>query len=228
LKVGATRKIKLLHVGKYRFSNASSWGSDYFDSTFVPESILPVKDRDGFEFPRDVDGWLLPEEGKALYELAKDKRVLEIGSYCGKSTICLAKSAKLVVSVDPHDGRGTPRPKNTLAEFISNLERYGVRDKVTALLSISKVDSEFDIVFIDGAHDADSVEADIQHAVNHLSPNGLIVFHDYREFPGQYDGGWDPGVNESVDDFISDGAELLTTYATLAVVRPPAAILEEA
>src|SRR4029077_19607237 len=83
LRIGATRKVKALHAGKRRFSNESPWG-EHFDSDYVHESLVPERSPDEFRFPYDIDGWLLPEEGKALADLAKDKSVLEIGSYCGK------------------------------------------------------------------------------------------------------------------------------------------------
>jgi hypothetical protein len=114
LKIGATRKIKLNHRGPSPFSNGHPWGEP-FDSAGVKESVLPKADRDGFAFPFDVEGWLTPAEGKELARIAAGKRVLEVGSYCGLSTICMARTAKdLSVSVDPHDGRGTAVPRDTL------------------------------------------------------------------------------------------------------------------
>jgi protein-L-isoaspartate O-methyltransferase len=71
-----------------------------------------------------------PAEGKALAEMARGKRVLEVGSYCGLSTVCMARTAKHVVSVDPHDGRGTAESRGTPGGVPGNLERYGVTDKV--------------------------------------------------------------------------------------------------
>lgn len=227
LKLGATRKIVATHRGKVDVCNQSPWGSNTFDREYTPASLIPTVDRDGFCFPHDVDGWLLYEEGKALYELARGKRVLEIGSYCGKSTICLAQTARHVVSVDPHDGRGTPQPKDTFATFRDNLARYGVAEIVDTRRAVaSKVGLEaepgFDLVFIDGAHDFASVDADIAWSRERLAAGGLLTFHDYRRRPGEHDGGWDPGVTQAVDALLAAGGQLLMTRGTLAVVRPPA------
>lgn len=240
LKLGATRKVRLEHVGKTHYINHEPWGQTDFDTAYVPKSVLPeTPGPEGFKFPEDVEGWLLHSEGRALFDLARGKRVLEIGSYCGKSTICLAQSAEQVVSVDPHDGRGTPRRQATFDKLVENLRRYGVAEKVTALVGTLDGDAagwelsnngflqtlkpDFDLVFIDGAHDYESVRNDIRQALALLTlkPDGLLAFHDYRDRPGRHDGRWDEGVTRAVDELVSDGGEILSTHATLAVVKPP-------
>jgi predicted O-methyltransferase YrrM len=226
LRIGATRKIKLNHAGHMRFHNTAAWGHKVFDEEYVERSVIETSASAGDEFDLpDIEGWLLPEEGEALAELARGKRVLEIGSYCGLSTVCMARTADHVTAVDYFDGRGTPNPQNTLDAFKANLDRYGVQDKV----EVCHPDGEpplpyYDLVFIDGAHDYESVRADIYKALDALKPGGLIAFHDYRRRPGEYDGRWDAGVTQAVNELIADGAELLSTHATLAVVRPLAAI----
>jgi hypothetical protein len=110
LKIGATRKVQLTHRGAAPFSNARAWGEP-FDAAWIDRSPLPAS-TDPFVLP-DIPGWLHHAEGKALAEMARGKRVLEVGSYCGLSTVCMARTAKHVVSVDPHDGRGTTAPQAT-------------------------------------------------------------------------------------------------------------------
>jgi hypothetical protein len=53
-----------------------------------------------WKFPTDVRGWLTPKEGETLAQLAEGKLVLEIGSYHGLSTICMAQTAKMVHAID--------------------------------------------------------------------------------------------------------------------------------
>ncbi len=212
LRIGATRKIAVMHQGEIEFANDHPWGSHAFDKEATPCS--PVAGA----FPREINGWLLPSEGKALAELATGKRVLEIGSYCGLSTVCMARTAKHVTAVDYFDGRGTPRPQDTLGEFKGNLARYGLTDKVL----VCKPDDElpqgaYDFAFIDAAHDFESVYADALKAIEVLSDDGLLGFHDHGH-PSH------PGVKQTVDMLVSDGGELLSTTDTLAVVRPPARI----
>ncbi len=218
MKVGATRKIALFHEGHAKYTNVEPWGTDRFDMSAVKESPIPER-QDGFRFPGDVDGWLAFVEGEALFNLVRGKRVLEIGSYCGRSTICLAQSAESVISIDYFDGRGTPNPRDTYQECCNNLKRYGVLDKVQLCNPDDPViGEEFDLVFIDGDHSYDKVCIDIEAAKCGLGSSGLIAFHDYRAYCG------DKGVKQAVDELIADGGEILSIHGTIAVVRPPAAI----
>ena len=230
LRIGATRKIPLVHKGPALFPSDRVWGEP-FDSAYVTESQLPKPSAQWPDFPEDVDGWLTVEEGKALAELARDKRVLEIGSYCGKSTICMARTAEYVLSIDPHDGRGTPEAKPTHQAFKYNLARHSVAGKVDSLIGTlenvgikSYTDSAafFDLIFIDGAHDYASVASDITNALPLLSDDGILAFHDYRRHPGEHDGRWDPGVTQAVDELLARGGALLSRHGSVAVVRPPA------
>lgn len=230
LKVGCTRKVKLGHRGDMVYGNTRGWGEQAFDHAYVPKSVLDDRYPADW-FPEDVDGWLHDKEGRELARLAAGKDVLEIGGYCGKSTICLARTAKSVLTVDPFDGRGTPAPGDTYKRFCENVARYGVADRVgtltgTAADVVPKLDPEsFDLVFIDGAHDADSVRTDVRLALTVLRPGGLIVFHDYRLYAGEVaDGLWNPGVTAAVNEFLAGGAELLGRCDSLAVVRPPATV----
>jgi predicted O-methyltransferase YrrM len=144
--------------------------------------------------------------------------VLEIGSYCGLSTVCMARTAEHVTAVDYFDGRGTPMPRDTRPEFQANMERYGVADKVTTCHPDDTYPlPQYDLVFIDGAHEQESVSYDIYRAMEVLADGGLLVFHDY-DHPSH------PGVKNAIDQLLLDGGELLSTHNTLAVVKPPAAI----
>jgi len=83
--------------------------------------------------------------------------------------------------------------------------------------------AEFDLVFIDGDHAAESVKSDIDKALSVLRPGGLIAFHDYRLHPKEVDQSdtFDEGVTESVNELISLGGEMVARHKTLAIVRPP-------
>jgi SAM-dependent methyltransferase len=215
LKIGCTRKVAVRHRGDMDFTNEKPWGTNTYDKESATCSPVPGA------HPFEVPGWLYPAEGKALAELAHGKRVLEIGSYCGLSTIYMARTAEHVTAMDYFDGRGTPTPRNTLRDFTINIDRYGLTEKVT----ICNPDEtppllDYDLVFIDGAHDYESVKADIAKALTLLAPGGVLAFHDYNEHT-------DPGVPLAVNEFLANGGELLATHETLAVVKPPALILSE-
>lgn len=223
LKIGATRKIQLRHRGEMEFTNSQVWGTHDCDRSVVSQSLVPTRDRDGFEFPYDVPGWLLYEDAKRLWDLARGKRVLEVGAYCGRSTCCLAQSAESVVSIDPHDGRGTPQPLETFAKFQENVARYGVSERVTPFIGTLDEfcwNDEFDLVYIDGRHDLESVRDDIRRSSQLLATGGLLAFHDYHERAH-------PDVTTAVDELVSAGGDLVLVEKNLAVVRPPAELALE-
>lgn len=222
LRLGATTKIGLNHRGSAMFSNAFPWGEMAFDTHYQNESVVAKFRDDGFGFPSEINGWLHESEGRLLASISDGKDVLEIGSYCGKSTVCIARAAKSVVSVDFHDGRTTPNERSTYQEFLSNLERYGVEDKVACVHPDlqHELNQEFDVVFIDGDHDESAVRRDVDTAMRVLRPGGVIAFHDFREVPGDFDGRWDEGVTKTVKSLLADGAVLIEKRGTVAVVQP--------
>lgn len=218
LRVGCTRKVELGHRGSVLFANSFPWGEQEYDRTYGERSLL-----DGLEpadwFPHEAAGWLTEREGRRLAELAADKVVLEVGSYCGRSTVCLAQRAKSVSAVDTLDGRGTDFPGDTLAAFNRNVRRYGVGDRVrlyrdAAESVLPNLPPVYDLAFVDASHDYESAARDAELAAAVLKPGGLLVFHDYLDPK-------DPGVTRAVDELLAAGGELLERCDSLAVVRPP-------
>lgn len=216
LRIGATRKIAADHSGETRFTNTRPWGKQHFDIEATATSPVPNA------FPGEIAGWLTQAEAKMLAEFAAGETVLEIGSYCGLSTVCMARTAEHVTALDYFDGRGTPAPRDTLAEFSDNLRRYGVSHKVAACIPGSTLPREaYTRVFIDAAHDRDSVAADLELARSVMPAGGLVAFHDYGH-------GSHPGVQAVVQSLLQDGGELVSVTDYLAVVRLPAAVFAEA
>lgn len=219
LKVFCTRKVKLEHELPI-YHNTAPWGAWPTDLNYL---LYERQKRDPgnnitMKFPEDVEGWLSPQEGYALARLAHGKKVLEIGSYCGRSTICLAQHAEKVTSVDPFDGRATTKPQETLGAFIENLVRYGLIHKVDArkgcaAMVVPGLEGPFDLAFIDGAHDFKNVMTDAALATEKLTSDGLLAFHDYNR-PG------DEGVTAAVDKLVADGAQVVEVSETIAVLRP--------
>jgi SAM-dependent methyltransferase len=147
-----------------------------------------------WKFPATVPGWLTCEEGVALAELAEGKKVLEIGSYQGKSTICMAQTAESVFALDHHEGdictdaqRNEDAPDNTLASISTHLAEWDVTDKVTLLVGDSQAvcptlkDGAFDLCFVDGSHDGCSVYHDVTQALRLVRVGGVIALHDWHE-----------------------------------------------
>lgn len=139
-----------------------------------------------YSHPDDIRGWLTREEGQCLASLAIDRVVLELGSYAGRSTIAMARTANLVVSVDWHQGDRDTGPADTWAEMLRNLRRERVEGKVVAVRSSIEqagkilAPGAFTLAFIDSAHDEDSVTRDTRLAMRLVAPGGIVAWHDWN------------------------------------------------
>lgn len=143
-----------------------------------------------FKFPATVQGWLTVEEGATLNRLAEGKNVLELGTWKGRSAICMAQSAQTVTCVDHFNGDagiekqlGTPCG-NVLEEFMDNVSSWGLTSKIYVKVGRTvEVDLPvgfYDLVFVDGAHNYASVVADLRVAAQAVRPGGMIALHDWH------------------------------------------------
>lgn len=147
----------------------------------------------------DVQGWMTEEQGRALFDAAAacpaNGRIVEIGSFQGRSTIVLATAADPsveVVAIDPHAGndRGPQEIEGFVDEaerdhqaFEANLTAAGVRDRVRHLRTFSDealadVDGPIDVLYVDGAHRYAPALADIRHWGAKVSDGGTLLIHD--------------------------------------------------
>ena len=157
---------------------------------------------------KNVEGWLRDEEAELLIHLTRRAvaesaaAVVEIGSFCGKSTIVLARAAKTVgvdariYAIDPHQGEvgaadtvtGVERLRPTFEHFLQNIEGAGVADVIEPIRRRSyEVPWRLPIVllFVDGLHDYASVARDFFHFEPFLERGGYVAFHDYGDdYPG--------------------------------------------
>lgn len=163
-------------------------------------------------FAWDVRSSVSFAECLLLAELSRGKRVLEIGSWLGRSTIAIASEAESVTAVDWHQGDPDSGFEETLPGLRANLDRYGITNVEVIVARIEDAAHEldpasYDGVFIDAAHDVDSVRGHWWIAQKRCRPGGWVAFHDYGLF----------GVTEVVDEL-----ELIYAAAdSLAVVRVP-------
>ena len=166
-----------------------------------------------------VKGFLDQQEGLRLYHLACEAALLgpclEIGSYCGKSTLFLGAACQerrmTLFSIDHHGGSEEQQPGeayfdpelfdpflyqvDTCNHFRQTLKRAGLEETVVALVSRSEVAARhwatpLSLVFIDGGHAYRTVLSDYTCWHPHLQPGGLLVFHDI--YPNPQDGGQAP------------------------------------
>ena len=146
-----------------------------------------------------IEGWLTDDQVARLHAAAAATppggRIVEIGSFRGRSTVVLASAAPdgcEVVAIDPHAGndRGPQEIEGYEAEaatdnetFERNLTEAGVRDRVTHHREFSdaahgSVADPIDVLFIDGAHRFGPARADIRDWGDRVAPGGRMLIHD--------------------------------------------------
>jgi predicted O-methyltransferase YrrM len=164
-------------------------------------------------------GFMPPDEGLALHETAAAYApvgpVLEVGTYCGKSTIYLAAAARdcgqMVVTVDHHRGSEEhqagweyhdtqlvePRTGriDTLPFFRAAIAAAGLEDHVVAIVGRSADvarlwQTPLGLVFIDGGHTDEAAAADYAGWSPWVTAGGALAIHDV--FPDPVDGGQAP------------------------------------
>lgn len=141
-----------------------------------------------------VEGFLSGREEGFLYNMAKDCKegvIVEIGSWKGKSTVCLGMGSKAgsrarVYTIDPHRDTSTQKLygiTSSYAEFKNNIQAAGVNDVVSAIIKTSKEAAQIfnepiEFLFIDGDHDYEAVKLDFQLWYPKVIYGGFIAFHD--------------------------------------------------
>lgn len=146
-----------------------------------------------------VAGWLSDAQALRLWaratELVPPARVVEIGSFQGRSTIVLARAAAEgveVIAIDPHAGndRGPQEIQGFQdaavtdnVRFVENLEKAGVLDRVRHVRKLSSdahgdVEDPIDLLYIDGAHRYGPARADIVQWGARVKAGGTMLIHD--------------------------------------------------
>jgi predicted O-methyltransferase YrrM len=164
-------------------------------------------------------GFMPPAEGLALFDAASRYGpvgpVLEIGSYCGKSTVYLAAAARaagqLVVTVDHHRGSEEHQPGweyhdprlvdpvtgrlDTLPSLRATLAAAGLEEHVVVVVGrsadVARVwSTPLGLVFIDGGHTEAAAVTDYESWAPWVAVGGALAIHDV--FPDPADGGRPP------------------------------------
>ena len=164
-------------------------------------------------------GFMPAAEGLALYDAAARYArlgpVLEVGSYCGKSTIYLAAAAREagqpVITVDHHRGSEEHQPGweyhdptlmdqatgriDTLPRLRATLAAAGVEDDVVAIVGRSADVARLwrmplGMLFIDGGHTDAAAQWDYEGWAPWVAFGGALAIHDVFADPA--DGGQAP------------------------------------
>lgn len=164
-------------------------------------------------------GFMPEDEGVALHaaaaEAARLGPIVEIGTYCGRSTVVLAAAAAgvgtHVVTIDHHRGSEEHQPGweyhdpdlvdpvvgavDTLPTFRRVLAASGLERHVIAVVGRSEDvgrywRSPLGMVFIDGSHTDESASRDYATWAPQVTPGGFLAIHDVFDDPA--DGGQAP------------------------------------
>lgn len=166
-----------------------------------------------------IKGFLDEREAQCLYSLAleagKKGPCLEIGSYCGKSSVYLGTACKenatVLFSIDHHSGSEEQQPGeeyfdpdlldkdtgrvDTLKHFRKTISDFELEDVVIPLIgrsaTIGRVwQTPLSLIFIDGSHAYESVLNDYDIWSAKVMKDGYLLFHDI--FPDPSKGGQAP------------------------------------
>jgi hypothetical protein len=136
-----------------------------------------------------IPGWLTAHEGHFLTKAAMSVKskaavIVEIGSYCGKSTLSLAAAGEEVYAVDPHKGNVSGgKMKPTYRIFLKNIRKAKLQHSVHPIVKTSRLASRgwtkpVKMLFIDGLHDVLHAKEDYTLWSRFVVDGGMIAMHD--------------------------------------------------
>lgn len=166
-----------------------------------------------------VKGFLAPDEGQALaahaLETAALGPALEVGSYCGKSTVYLGSACQqlgnVLYAVDHHRGSEEHQlgeeyhdpelydagvgKMDSFREFRKTMAAAQLEDTVIPIVASSGLAAKrwatpLGMVFIDGGHSLEAALSDYRSWAGHIVTGGVLAIHDI--FPDPKDGGQAP------------------------------------
>lgn len=172
-----------------------------------------------FDLAEQVTGFMPADEGRALYEAARRYLAggvgVEIGTYCGKSTVLLGAAAadtgSVLYTIDHHHGSEEHQAGweyhdatmvdpvtglfDTLPTFRHTLDAMALPDNVVAIVGRSPVvargwTTPLQFLFIDGGHTDEAAQRDFTGWAKWVAAGAGLVIHDV--FPNPDDGGQAP------------------------------------
>jgi predicted O-methyltransferase YrrM len=158
------------------------------DEKNFPIGALEAADLKGMDFgmalhdPNSHDGSVSTYELMILNSLVqrqKPKLIIEFGTFDGRTAMNFAANAPAakIVTIDfapqPRVFDGKPIARNIECKFGDSTK-----------FDITPYRGKADFIFVDGGHDAPVATSDTLKALEMVSPDGVIVWHDYRDFKG--------------------------------------------
>ena len=132
---------------------------------------------------------------KAIYFLIsflKPKKILEVGTHIGSSTLSIALAAKKyngkidtidIIDVNNKDLQYWSRFKSENSPEM-NLKKSQCDQYVNFVTSnsinyLKNTEKKYDFIFLDGSHNSNQVYIEVSYSLNLLEKNGVILLHDY-------------------------------------------------
>ena len=194
-------------------------------------------------------GFMPADEGDALWSAAvaagaavPNAPMLEVGSYCGRSTIWIGDAAErsgvVVFAVDHHRGSEENQAgwehhdpsvvdarideMDTLPFFRAAIHDAGLESSVVAVVGRSPLvastwTTPLSFLFIDGGHGDEPARLDYEGWTPHVAVGGTLAIHDV--FPNTADGGRPPYEQIFRPALESGRFELLSATGSLRVLR---------
>jgi GT2 family glycosyltransferase len=186
--------------------------------------VLPLIDR-----LATIPGWLSPGEIDLLVSAVlrsaaatrgRRRAVVELGSYCGKSTVAIASGVRAAGdpkltfhAIDPHRDYEHGGKLDSFGPLMANLRHHGLEPLVDVIQATSDQvawDQPIALLFIDALHDYESVHRDYYRFAPYILPRGIVAFHDYLDYC--------PGVQRLVDELLSDGGWRIAAHRDSLIV----------
>jgi hypothetical protein len=172
-----------------------------------------------YTIAKEIRGFLAQDEAEVLFALGRDCAplgpCLEIGSYCGLSTLYLGSGVKasggVLFSVDHHRGSEEHQPgeefhdpelydphleaMNSFPALQQTLRLAHLEHTVVPIVASSAMTAKawgtpLSLVFIDGGHSLESALTDYRSWASWVRPGGMLAIHDI--FPDPAQGGQAP------------------------------------
>jgi len=194
-------------------------------------------------------GFMPADEGDALWDAAviaaaavPGAPMLEVGSYCGRSTIWLGDAAEqagvVLFAVDHHRGSEENQvgwdhhdtevvddrigKMDTLPFFRAAIHDAALEDSVIAVVGKSPLVADawttpLSLLFIDGGHGDEPARLDYEGWTPHVAVGGMLAIHDV--FPDPADGGRPPYEQIFCPALESGRFELVSATGSLRLLR---------
>jgi cephalosporin hydroxylase len=201
-RITSSAKIGLRHA-------ENAWSTKYLaeqDARF--KSVWEATSR--------IPGWFSQASAAAQFLILSElrpKRIVEIGSYQGKSTVFFAKSLEAlgvdgkVTAIDPHSGDRQQLGSLNVSVlpsfemFRAHIAACRVEEFVEPIVAMSHDAAKdwalpVEYLFVDGWHSYDAVMTDGEDWIPHLDGDGIVVFDDATRYHE---------VGRAVDDLAEQG-----------------------